>query len=298
MVTRTGAPRCQPHCAPADKVPDGAGADPDLFACPGPWAALILRTVGDEEFADYIASELAGLPGVLAVSLGGSRASGANRPDSDWDFAVYYRGRFDPGDVGALGWPGEVSPLGGWGGGVFNGGAWLRVQGRPVDVHYRDLDDVEHQVAEAREGRFRIERLMFHLAGIPTYIVAAELALHRVLRGSLPRPEYPDKLRAAASQRWRTDARLTLGYARGGHAARGHVADTAGFIATAAAQAAHAVLAERGEWVTNEKTLLDRAGLRSVDAVVSGLRADPDQLTRAVDAAERLLGLPPSAPGG
>jgi hypothetical protein len=236
MMTRIQALRCEPPCATADNVPDGAGAGHDLFACPGPWPALILRTVGDEEFADYIADNLAGLPGVLAVSLGGSRASGANRPDSDWDFAVYYRGRFDPGDLGALGWPGEVFPVGGWGGGVFNGGAWLRVGDRPVDVHYRDLDDVEHQVAEAREGRFGIERLMFHLAGIPTYIVAAELALHRVLRGRLPRPEYPDKLRVAASQRWRADARLTLGYARSGHAARGHVADTAGFIATAAAQ--------------------------------------------------------------
>jgi hypothetical protein len=56
-------------------------------------------------------------------------------------------------------------------------------------------------------------------------------------------------------------------------------------------QAAHGVLAGRGEWITNEKALLDRAGLRSVDAVVSGLAADPDQLTSAVDAAERLLGL-------
>jgi predicted nucleotidyltransferase len=134
-----------------------------------------LSGVGDEEFVDYIASRLAGLRGVAAVSLGGSRASGASRPDSDWDFAVYYRGRFDPDDLGALGWPGEVSAIGGWGGGVFNGGAWLRVEGRPVDVHYRDLDDVGHRIAEAREGRFRIERLMFHLAGIPTYIVAAEL---------------------------------------------------------------------------------------------------------------------------
>jgi predicted nucleotidyltransferase len=233
------------------------------------------------------------MPGVLAVSLGGSRASGTHRPDSDWDFAVYYRGRFDPDDLRGLGWPGEVSPIGGWGGGVFNGGAWLRVEGRLVDVHYRDLDDVEHQIAEAREGRFRIERLMFHLAGIPTYIVAAELALNRVLRGNLPRPEYPDKLRITASQRWRSDARLTLSYARDAHAARGHVADTAGLIATAAAQAAHAVLAGRGEWVTNEKTLLDRAGLRSVDAVLSGLVADPDQLATAVGAAERLFGLSP-----
>jgi hypothetical protein len=135
---------------------------------------------------------------------------------------------------------------------------------------------------------------MFHLAGIPTYIVAAELALNRVLRGRLPRPEYPDKLRITAAQRWHTAARMTLGYARGVHAARGHVADTAGLIATAAAQAAHAVLAGRGEWVTNEKTLLDRAGLRSVDAVLSGLAADAKQLTSAVDAAERLLGLSPA----
>jgi nucleotidyltransferase-like protein len=247
--------------------------------------------MGDEEFTDYIAGRLASLPGVLAVSLGGSRASGTSRPDSDWDFAVYYRGRFDPGDLAALGWPGEVFPIGGWGGGVFNGGAWLRVDGRQVDVHYRDLDDVEHQLAEAREGRFRVERLMFHLAGIPTYIVAAELALNRVLRGSLPRPEYPGKLRSTAAQRWRADALLTLGYARGSHAARGHVTEVAGLIATAAAQAAHAVLAARGEWITNEKTLLDRAGLRPADTLVSGLTADPEQLTRAVDTAQRLLGL-------
>src|ERR1700691_5182134 len=181
-----------------------------------PWSldGPTLSGVGDEEFADYIAKRLAGLRGVAAVSLGGSRASGTSEPDSDWDFAVYYRGRFDPRDLVELGWPGEVSAIGGWGGGVFNGGAWLRVDNRPVDVHYRDLDDVEHRIAEAREGRFRVERLMFHLAGIPTYVVVAELALHRVLRGSLPRPEYPEKLRITRSQRCSAGAGMTLVYAR------------------------------------------------------------------------------------
>jgi hypothetical protein len=58
------------------------------------------------------------------------------------------------------------------------------------------------------------------------------------------------------------------------------------------------VLAGRGEWITNEKTLLDRAGLRSVDAVVSRLAPDLEQLTRALDAAERLLGLSPQAHAG
>jgi predicted nucleotidyltransferase len=59
----------------------------------------MLPLVGEEDFADYVASTLEGLPGVLAVALGGSRATGTHRPDSDWDFAVYYRGRFDPDDL-------------------------------------------------------------------------------------------------------------------------------------------------------------------------------------------------------
>jgi hypothetical protein len=246
---------------------------------------------GDEEsFCAQAADRLAALPGVRAVSLGGSRAAGTARPDSDWDFAVYYRGAaFDPASLGALGWPGEIFPIGGWGGGVFNGGAWLQAGERRVDVHYRDLDDVEHQLAEAEAGRFGIERLLFHLAGIPTYIVAAELALHRVLRGELPRPGYPTALRAAAPRRWTVNAQATLDYARSAHAAHGHLSDTAGAIATAACQGGHGVLAARGQWITNEKDLIDRAGLRGVDTILTGLTAEPRQLLAAVDAAVALV---------
>jgi hypothetical protein len=78
----------------------------------------------DDAFCELAADGLAALPGVLAVSLGGSRAAGTARPDSDWDFSVYYRGAgFDPDSLRTLGWPGEIFPIGGWGGGVFNGGA-------------------------------------------------------------------------------------------------------------------------------------------------------------------------------
>jgi predicted nucleotidyltransferase len=66
----------------------------------------------DEAFVGYVTETLAGLPGVVAVALGGSRGTRTNRPDSDWDFAVYYRGTFDPADLRAVGWPGEVSELG------------------------------------------------------------------------------------------------------------------------------------------------------------------------------------------
>lgn len=243
----------------------------------------------DSAFTDRVADRLAALPGVRAVALGGSRAQGTHRPDSDWDLAVYYRGdAFDPEDLRAIGWPGEVFGIGEWGGGVFNGGAWLTIDGRRVDVHYRDLDVVEHQIAEARLGRFHHEPLMFHLAGIPGYLVVAELAVNRVLRGELPRPSYPPALRRTATAWWRDAARLTLGYARTGNAPYGRLTEVAGALATAATQAGHAVLAARGEWVTNEKRLLERAGLRGVDDVVAGLEATPEALSAAVDAVASL----------
>ncbi|MER6028953.1 nucleotidyltransferase domain-containing protein [Streptomyces sp. NPDC001851] len=244
----------------------------------------------DSDFLARTAERLASLPTVRAVALGGSRAQGTHRPDSDWDLAIYYRGPFDPDDLRAVGWPGEVSDIGGWGGGVFNGGAWLTIDGRRVDVHYRDLDVVEPELAEAEAGRFRVEPLLFHLAGIPSYLVVAELAVNQVLSGTLPRPAgYPAELRVTAAERWYGTARATLAYAKTNHAAHGRLTETAGFLATAAAQAAHGILAARGEWVTNEKRLLERAGLRGIDAVVGGLRAEPEVLVRAVTEAEEIV---------
>ncbi|MEV0304440.1 nucleotidyltransferase domain-containing protein [Streptomyces prasinus] len=249
-----------------------------------------MPSLPDQAFLDATADRLAALPGVRAVTLGGSRAQGTERPDSDWDLAVYYRGAFDPDDLRAVGWEGEVSDIGGWGGGVFNGGAWLTVDGRRVDVHYRDLDVVEHELAEAEHGRFRVEPLMFHLAGIPTYLLVAELAINEVLRGELPRPAaYPRALRETAPPRWYGTATATLAYAKAGHAPRGAVTQAAGAVAVAATQTAHAVMAARGEWVTNEKGLIERAGLADVDALTEGLTRSPDALVRAVADAEALL---------
>lgn len=243
----------------------------------------------DDLFLDRVADRLAALPAVRAVTLGGSRAQGTHSPDSDWDLAVYYRGDFRPADLRAVGWEGEVSGIGDWGGGVFNGGAWLTVDGRQVDVHYRDLDVVDRELAEAREGRFHWEPLMFHLAGIPSYLLVAELALNRVLRGTLPRPGYPPALREAAPAVWRGRAAMTLRYAGGAYVRRGQAAEVAGALACAAMETAHAVLAARGEWITNEKRLLERAGLRAVDALVAGLRPEPKALARALAEAEELF---------
>ncbi len=242
----------------------------------------------DDQFVADTAARLAALPGVVAVTLGGSRALGTNRPDSDWDLAIYYPGGFDPQTLRDIGWVGEVFEIGAWGGGVFNGGAWLQIDGRRVDVHYRDLVTVEHEIAEAEAGRFRIEALLFHLAGIPSYLVVGELAISRVLSGSLPRPTYPRALRENAPRIWWTSADLVFGYAGANHAPYGRLAQCAGLIVQAATQSAHAVLAAQGEWVTNEKTLLTRAGLDTINDVVGGLTAVAADLDRAVRAARTL----------
>ena len=195
-----------------------------------------------------------------AVTLGGSRAQGLHHADSDWDFGLYYRGRLDPEDVRALGWSGQVFAPGEWGGGVMNGGAWLTIEGRRVDLHYRDLDEVAHWTAEAEHGRFAIQRLLFYVAGIPTYVLPGELALSQVLVGDLPRPDYPAALRSAAAQRWSEEARLTLDYAER-IAPRGDTVTCTALLAQAILQTAHARLATQGTWVLNEKRLITQAAL-------------------------------------
>ena len=116
-----------------------------------------------------LASRLAGMPGAVAVVLGGSRATATHRPDSDWDLGVYYRGSrrgLDPEDVRGLGHPGYVSELGEWGP-IVNGGAWLTVGSTPVDVLFRDLDAVERWLGEARGASRCCRRTATSRADLP-----------------------------------------------------------------------------------------------------------------------------------
>ncbi|WP_127794671.1 nucleotidyltransferase domain-containing protein [Agromyces sp. LHK192] len=237
----------------------------------------------DDRFLASVADRLGTLGGVEAVALGGSRAQGTAGSGSDWDLAVYYRGGFAPEELRAVGWPGEVSEIGGWGGGVFNGGAWLEIDGRRVDVHYRDLDEVDAEIERAGRGEFHIEPLMFHLAGIPSYLVVAELALNRIVRGDLPTPAYPDALRRSASTEWAGRAGLHLDYAIAAHAEHGRWTQAVGLLSVAAVESAHAIAAHDGTWVTNDKRLLDAAGLTGIHAAVIALDGTEATFRSAAD---------------
>ncbi|MFE4533532.1 nucleotidyltransferase domain-containing protein [Streptomyces scopuliridis] len=167
---------------------------------------------------EAMATGLMSVRGVRAVALGGSRARGTHRPDSDWDLGVYYRGEPDVAALAALaagitGSPVEVAGPGGWGPWV-NGGAWLSVDGVAVDWILRDLDRVERVWAECVEGRFEIGTQPGHPLGFWSPAYAGEVALCRVLAdtdGELTALRaaargYPEALRTALAEAvWEAD---------------------------------------------------------------------------------------------
>jgi hypothetical protein len=213
----------------------------------------------EDEFIETVVTACRGLDRAEAVNLGGSRARGVFRPDSDWDFAVYYRGEIDPRPLEELGWSGHVFQPFEWGQ-VMYGGAVFDLDGRHFDIHYRNLDVVEHWTREANEGRFAVHQLGFHLAGIPTYMLTGELAGSRDLWGALPRPAYPAALRASAPPFWLARAQRELDYAD--HwAASPNPINCAGALAKVVLQGAHARLAHRGVWALNEKRMVQWAEL-------------------------------------
>ncbi|MBB4921542.1 putative nucleotidyltransferase [Kitasatospora kifunensis] len=209
-----------------------------------------------------MADRLAEVPGVVGVMLGGSRARGEHRPESDWDLGVYYRGGLDLAALRALAGPEvEVTGPGGWGPWV-NGGAWLRVDGVAVDWILRDLDRVERVWAHCREGRYDVGVQAGHPLGFWSPCYAGEVALGQVL--SDPTGEltdlrrrtatYPEPLRAALTAgAW--EAEFLVGAAAKG-AARADTLYVSLCLSRAVGVLVQAMFAEDRRWCLNEKGAL------------------------------------------
>lgn len=266
-----------------------------------------------EERLVEVARRLTEVPGIVGVMLGGSRARGAERPDSDVDLGLYYRPPLDvPGlrrlaaDVadprpGADGV--EVAEPGAWGRWV-DGGAWLSVDAVPVDWLYRDLDRVRAAWADAQAGVLDFGFQVGHPLGFGTVAYAGEVALGRVLAdptGELAALRadmvvYPPALAEAYRDRL-DEARFLLG-ALGKPVGRGDGAYVAGMLFRVVGLCANAVHARAGVWAINEKGLVDAAGrlpgaperfAERAHGVFTLLGPDPDALQAAVDAATRLV---------
>ncbi|WP_354643646.1 DUF4037 domain-containing protein [Kitasatospora camelliae] len=258
-----------------------------------------------------IARRLAGVDGVVGVCLGGSRARGTHRPDSDHDLGLYYRRPLDTGELRRLaadltGRPTEVTEPGGWGPWV-DGGAWLDLDGVRVDWIYRDLDRVRGYGEECRAGTYRHGVQAGHPFGVHSHAYVGELVLGRVLAdptGELTalRRElavYPEPLREALLAEAGWEVPFTLGLAAKS-AAREDVFHLHGCLFRVVGLLVQALHARERRWVVNEKGAVASAG-RLACAPPSfadrahGLFGPPPQqaLAAARELAEEVLGPDP-----
>lgn len=255
-----------------------------------------------------MANDLVGVTGIVGVLLGGSRARGDALPGSDADLGVYYTGRPDTDHLTRLAsrWstqPVEVGPPGSWGLWVDTGG-WLTVDGTAVDWVLRDLDRVRDAGKRAARGEMAFHPQAGHPLGFLDVAYVGELALGRVLadptrvltelRAAVS--AYPAPLRdAMVGQLW--EAGFLIDGARKG-IPRQDTTYVALCLARAVLLCAHALHADAGVWVTNEKGLVPRVarlgraphGFAARASTALGRAGNTSQsLTQAVAAIEELV---------
>lgn len=262
----------------------------------------------DEQDLRALAARMAAVPGVVGVTLGGSRARGEHHVESDVDLGVYYRPGLDITALGALardvaGPEAEVTAPGGWGPWV-DGGGWLDVDGVAVDWIYREVDRVRASWAAAQRGEVDFAFQVGHPLGFPGFAYAGEIALAKVLTdptgelGALHAQTraYPPALRQAlVEQLWEADF-LLAGAAK--VVARADAAYVAGCLFRAIGLCAHTLHAHAGRWLVNEKGAVTAAGAltgapagfsQRAHHLLGHLGTTPARLQTSLDAAQTLV---------
>jgi predicted nucleotidyltransferase len=256
---------------------------------------------------ERVVPALAAVPGVVALTLGGSRATGAAHASSDTDIGVYFSERVGL-DIERLRdvlrslvdepAAAQVTEVGGWGPWIVGGG-WLTISGQKVDLLYRPVESVERVIGDCREGRVSMDYQPGHPHGFCSAIWMGEVALCRPLsdpRGALARLRamtvpYPDRLREALIRRFQWEIFFSIENAQTA-LPKGDETYIAGCVFRSLACAAQTLFAVNRRYLINEKgalaaasrlpltvaNLMERArsiwqaiGLRSFDAALTEL---------------------------
>ena len=221
-----------------------------------------------EALVGRIVEELAQVPGIAAVAMGGSRARGQWDSHSDVDLGLYYDPARPPAIPrlrslarrleGRRTTP-AVTALGGWGPWI-DGGAWLEIEGRRVDWIYRDLSRVQRAISDARRGRISSHYQPGHPHAFHSYIYAGEAHYARILHDPRTRlaalqrrtRPYPSPLRDSICRSFLWQARFALETA-GKSARRGDVLHVAGSLFQSAACLVQVLFAANRRYFVNEK---------------------------------------------
>lgn len=141
-----------------------------------------------ELLLQQIIEHLKPVQGLRAIVLGGSYASGSQRPDSDIDIGLYYD-ESQPLDIAHIRSIASilndapnptVTDLGEWGTWV-NGGAWLTIENQRVDFLYRNIGFVSSTIDDCNSGTIRSDYWQQPAYGFHSFMYCTETAICRPL---------------------------------------------------------------------------------------------------------------------
>jgi predicted nucleotidyltransferase len=137
------------------------------------------------QFIHRVVYRLQSIQGIVAITLGGSRASGNFTQKSDVDLGIYYHPE-NLIDLVALNHLATelddnhrtnlITPIGEWGQWI-NGGGWLKIESVPVDFLYRDLSQVNHVIDDCHAGQITIDYQPGHPHGFVSSTYMGEVAI-------------------------------------------------------------------------------------------------------------------------
>lgn len=223
---------------------------------------------------EHVIPLLAGVPGVVGIVLGGSRARGTATAGSDYDVGLYFepgvqldtdcllevvKGVVDNPEAAA------VTPVGGWGPWIVGGG-WLSLEGRKVDLLYRDGEAVAQVIDACRTGLITMDYQPGHPHGFCSATWMGEVALCQPLHDpqrmisklkAMTSP-YPEPLREALIRRFHWEILFSI---ENGEIAipRGEQTHIAGCAYRALCCIGQVLFALNRRYLVNEKGALDEA---------------------------------------
>lgn len=220
------------------------------------------------ELLGAIAFELSQISGVVAVVLGGSHARRSARPDSDLDVGIYYCEKSEPDTEKVRDCakrfslpdrPPIVTDFYDWGPWV-NGGAWIYSSVGKVDFLYRNADQVQRVIDEARQGIYHHDFHQQPAFGFTSVIYLAETKCcvpvfdqrHLISRLKSQVQIYPAPLQHKLINNSLWHVEFTLLHAHK-FAAQGDIFNGAGCLARMAFFLLQALFALNGEYYFGDK---------------------------------------------
>ena len=220
---------------------------------------------------EEIVGKLSRIPGVSAVVLGGSYASGTHHARSDMDIGIYYF-EANPFLISEIRWVADlisadrsatVTGFYEWGAWV-NGGAWIHTQQGKVDFLYRNLDQVVRTIDEAQQGISHHDYDQQPTFGFYSVIYLAETQVciplydpgEHIAKLKQQVTAYPSKLkqRIIADTLW--SAEFTLSFARD-YASQGDIYNTVGCFTRVASNLTQTLFALNERYYMQDKQILD-----------------------------------------